>query len=900
MTIEVYPSKLEGEPLERHETYTRMSVAAWLSANVPGYEFRESPPISVTLNGGLVAPEGWADTEFSPGDVVRIYPEAKGLEIATIALIVAGVAVAAAILLQPSIPKQRNQQNAGGSNLDEASIKGNKIKINSPIREIAGTRPVYPDYLIPLHRYFESPRAQVVETHLCIGKGKMVVPASRVLVGDTPLISLGDDASYQIYEPGESVAADPRAVWWHSATEVGATSTGTAGLELTVSSSAEPVADASSYILSGDSITIPSGAGSFPDSWESGMIVRIEAPYNYTVTDGVGVGVRDVISGDIEQLGLVAGDLIEIVGDNEGLYIVDTVDNMAGTLTLNYSNGDPATGLVIGAMRATIGPRGLRYRITAAAEYTISLERLTSTGATDEDWLGFTDATIGDAIIALDESSLEGGFSGPFAACPEGEVTNTIEVDVFFPGGLIYIGKDGWIAPPFYPEGALVTVDIQYRDIATSGDWVSVTDQYSNNTQDQLGYTKVINLPSAFRPEVRLRRIGAKSTNPSVQDTVQWYGLRSKLVAPTSYAGATTMTVKLRGGGKIAAQSEQLVRVDATRILPVRENGVELGEQPTRSIAAWVRHVAKTIGYTDDDLDLDELDRLGAIWDARGDYYDNATAQSSTAKGEINNALRAGFAEMTIDRGKIKPARDEPRAAFDHMYTPQNMTGPMTREFTALSGDDFDGVDVEYTDSRTWQVETVQCRLPGDLGLRVETMQVEGVVNRTKAWRIGMRRRRSHAYRRYAHKFDTEWDALNSSYLSYVACGDDVPGYGQSAILYGIATMGAGHLLVSSEPLDWSAGGVHVVALRKPDGRLSGPYTATRVDDYRLTIPGPLDFVPDLSLTIEPPHLLFGPVTRWNYPTLITEISPSGGMGVSVSGVNYDPRVYSDDDNAPD
>lgn len=897
MTVEVYPSKLDGEPLERHETQSRMTIEAWLIATVASYEPREVPPISVTINGELIAASEWPLTEFRPSDVVRIHPEAKGLEVSTIIAIAGAlVAVAAAVLLQPSLPKQKQQQNTAGNNLDEASLKGNKIKINSPIREISGKRKVYPDYLIPLHRYFESPRVQVVETLLCVGKGRFEAPDSRVLIGDTPLVSLGDAASFDFYSPGETLAGDTRAVWWHSAAEVGATSAGAAGLELTVSSSAEPVAQASSFILSGFTITIPSGAGEFPASWEAGQIVRVVAHYPYTIDDNTGPDGRDVINGDMASLGLSNGALIEIAGANAGDFVVHDIDTGLDTLSLNYSNGSPATGLVTGARDMTIGYRGLRYRITVAGATSITLERLTDTGATDASWPGFADLTTDGATISLDEGNLEGGFAGPFAACPDGEVTDTLEVDVFFPGGIIYIGEDGWIAPPF--ERTIVTVDFQYRDIATAGAWTSVTKQYSSNSQDQIGYTETFNLGSSFRPEVRLRRIGAKSTSPRVQDGVQWYGLRSKLQAPSSYEGVTTLAVKVRSGGRLAAQAEQQISVEATRILPARRGGAEVGEIQTRNPSDWVRYVAHTLGYTDADLDLDELDRLGDIWEARGDYYDNVTQQSSTAKEAFVTALRAGFADLTIDRGKLRPARDEPRETFDHMYTPQNMTAPLVREFQAVSPDDFDGVDVEYTDSRTWQVETVECRLPGDLGTRVEKLQIEGVTDRDRAWRIGMRQRRAHKYRRYAHKFSTELDALNSRYLSYAALGDDVPGYNKSSLLEAITPMGAGHLLVSSEPFDWSAGGVHVVALRKPDGRLSGPYTATRVDDRRLTIAEPLDFVPDLSLAIEPPHLLFGPLARWTYPTLITDISPDGSTGARVAGVNYDVRVYEDDDNS--
>lgn len=887
MPVLVYPSKLEGEPLERHEVSARMSVHEWLADNVRSYEVRESAPISVSVNGHHVEPDQWALTYFSASDEVCIYPEPKGVELiyAAAAGILAAVLVVA---LQPSIPSAKEQRGQGDK-LSEASLKGNQVKINQVIREVSGTRKIFPDYLIPIHRYFESPRQQVVETHLSFGKGEFQIPASQILIGDTPVISLGDDAEVTIYEPGASVAADSRAVWWHSAPEIGATSTGTAGLELTVTTAATVAPDAVQYIFSGFSVSIPGGAGVFPSDWEAGMIVRIEAKYPYTITDGVGVGVRDVITGDIDQLAFTNGDLIEIVGDNEGEYIVDVYDDVGDTLTLDYSNGDPAASLVLGSRRMAIGYRGLRYRVLTASPSSITVERLTDTGATDAGWPGFSDITLDDAILTLDESTQEGDWAGPFAACPAGELTIQIEWDAFFPGGLIKIGSKGQSVP------WNVTTEIQYRDADIAGAWTSVVTPYNQTTLDQIGFTETVALPYPMRPEVRMRRIGSKSTSPQIQDTVQWYGLRSKLQAPNSYAGVTTMTLKVRGGGKLAAQSEQLVSAVVTRKIPTRVDGAWTAPVVTRDIAPWIAYVAKSLGYTDDDLDLDELDRLDAIWKARGDTYDNSTESATTAKEALNVALRAGFSELTIDRGRIRPVRDEPRSVFEHVYSPQNMLAPLKRQFKSFTPDDFDSVSVEYTDNRTWTVETVKCLLPGDLGRRSEKIQALGITSRVKAYQLGMRQRSANKYRRYVYAFETELDALNSRYLSYTALSEDVPGYGNSSILEAFAPIAGGHVLVSSEPFDWSAGGPHVVGIRRPDGTLSGPYQATRIDDYRLTITG-LDFTPDVSWDIEPPHLVFGPTNRWTHPALITDISPSGRSGCSVSATNYDERVYLYDD----
>jgi hypothetical protein len=478
---------------------------------------------------------------------------------------------------------------------------------------------------------------------------------------------------------------------------------------------------------------------------------------------------------------------------------------------------------------------------------------------------------------------------------PDGEVTRSIEFDVFFPQGLVrYTEKNGNI------RQVSVKVEIQYRDIATAGEWTSRSYTFTAMSPDQQGYTRRFSLPVAIRAEVRMRRIGQESTDNNKIDRVQWYGLRARISrAPTAYQGVTVMAAYFDGSNRQSAQSESLVSVKPTRVLPVRSGGAWTVETPIRSIDAWCAHVARSIGYTDEDIDLLEFDRLAPVWAARGDHFDLEVAEQSTVIDELNKALMAGFSEVTIDRGQIRPVRDEPRSVFEHMYTPQSMTGDLVRKFVSVKPDDYDGVEVEYLDEETWQKEVVICKFSTDAGLRLEKLSIEGVTNRDRAWRIGMRQRRKRRYQRYSYSWGTELSALNSKYLSYCAAADDIPGYGQSAILVGMTQGNGLVLLESSEPLQWEDGENHVVGLRRPDGTLSGPWAATRVDETRLTVAS-LDFEPDLSWDIEPPHLLFGTTTRWCYPVLIQSIAPDD-YTADVEAVNYDVRVYADDDNfAPD
>ena len=57
------------------------------------------------------------------------------------------------------------------------------------------------------------------------------------------------------------------------------------------------------------------------------------------------------------------------------------------------------------------------------------------------------------------------------------------------------------------------------------------------------------------------------------RDTLQWYGLRSQLQAPTSYAGVTVLAVRYRSSDRISAQTESRISVEATRMLPTRQGG---------------------------------------------------------------------------------------------------------------------------------------------------------------------------------------------------------------------------------------------------------------------------------------------------------------------------------------
>lgn len=903
--IEVFPSRLTDDGVERYETNSPQTILTWLRANgvTVADEQLSMLPMSVYLNGDRLMPGQWKVETFTPSDHVEIYREPKGSDPFTITFALIFGAKAAITALMPKLPTIDTSTRGSGAALDEAAAKGNKVKINQTVPELFGFHPArYGDYVGGPRRYFAGQREQRIEMNLCIGVGRFLIPPSRVKAGQTPLLSMGADASFTIYPPGADMSADPAHRSWYTAPEVGASSTGAAGLELTVGSNLTNQATASVFQFVGDTINIPVGAGSFPADWVDGLLIAVAAPYPYLITDGGGDDGRDIIAGEITQLGFVAGDTIEIGGDNAGNYVVHSAT--ATELQLDYEGGAPATGLVLGSVTMAISFRGLRWRVLTSGTQTLLVERLKSDGSTDDDWPGWNDLSSNQGRVRLDSSNLVGGYRGPFPACPEGELVTRIEWDNLFPAGIVGLGAKG----DQYTVGT--SQQFEWRDMAISGAWTTVNTVSSGATLDAIGVTHGTDVPYPMRPECRQKRspkVGGENS-AEVQDTTMWIGLKGLMVnaTRTSFPGVTMMTCDIRGGDRLASQTESLVSVECTRILPVLRDGVWVDEIPTREISAAIGYVMRNIQYSDtEDLDIVELERLERdVWTPRGDTYDRAFASPGTVKSVLAECLSVGFAELTIDRGVIKPVRDEPRGEiFDHVYNPQVMLKPLAYEFQGPDlPDQFDGVDVEYYDHTTRQDEVVRCRmrLPGgafEPGVRVQKLRLEGVRNREKAWQWGMRERRKMLYITKSFTFNTELDALNSSYKDYVALGVSVPGYGQSAEVKAIAAMGANTLIKSGEPLNWTQPGTYKVIVRRRDGTASGPYIATRIDDYRFTIPGSLDFVPDMSGVTEPPIIQFGHGSKWVYPALITDVTPSGTKTCKVEATNYDARVYLDDDN---
>lgn len=1005
--IKVYSSKFAAKPTETHEI-SAPTVGAWLTENVKSYR-RDAPvPMSVLVDGVLVPQMHWHDKLLDSKSDVRIVIEPKGTE-----LFFGALFIAATRMMSPKIPKMNNLAATQGDDLDNPAAKGNKVKVNDPRPDLAGTFKIYGNYLKPMRRYFNAARDQRVDMCLDLGIGDIDFDPSDIFIGDTNITAYGENASYQVYKPGESLAADARAVWWHDVQEVGSGSNGASGLEMT-----EATALTKSYVaylhkLSGYAITIPAGSGAFPSDWTAGLIVRIVAPYVYTVIDDA---TADIIQGNnLSMLAPVVGQSIEIDGANSGFYVVrsytpyspsqpatsgsaayftgnsspSTFDysvtpetftvkvgttnynitintnttNLAGlmsainaargsapieavsqgttvrirdmttpytgravtlvssgtarifgssttavagvaataavpevtaSMTLNLPDGTVARSLTPGSQAMSIGPSGLRYRIVTATTSSITVERLDSAGSPDTSFPGFVALDTPSAVITLDPSNVQGGYRGPFAACPPDQKTDGLEWDVFHPQGLCGIGREGQI----YAVNSYHT--LEFRDADIAGPWTVVERQHSGGSQDSQGFTYRIDLPYAMRAEVRIKKRFVSQggrADEEKRDDIVWYGMRSRLPGnATVYARSTVLCLTVRGGDYLSSDSEAQVWVKGTRKIPVRRDGAWQPAQRTSDIDAYCLYVLKDAGYTDDLLDLDEWDRLGEFWRNRGDSFNWLFKDQLTVQQVVEKALACGFAELTVRNGLLTPVRDEAQSVFQALYTTDTQTedGKLDIRFDLPSGDDFDGIDVRYMDAGQWQIATVKCRVPGaPAAKRVKVVDADGISDRDKAYQYGMRELMKQKYQRKTCEWSTEMAAFNSYYMDYVQVAGECPGYAQSTIMASYDD--ASKVVTLDRDVDWdSMPQPYFASVRMLDGRCYGPVQVDRLSPDSFKLPEALPFAPQIDVQgTEPPYVLIGQ----GYAVQLTDISPDGTESARCQAKFYTPEIYTYDDS---
>ncbi|EOD2834184.1 host specificity factor TipJ family phage tail protein [Raoultella ornithinolytica] len=620
-------------------------------------------------------------------------------------------------------------------------------------------------------------------------------------------------------------------------------------------------------------------------------------------------GLLDAINTKLTGSGLIAhddGGVVRIVeisspwkgGDIDSIFPVSVFgDDPEFTIGTASSGGSPAitanvtlaydsvtgaafSGIPEGIQRLALAHRGSEYRIADADGTTATVQRLID-GVIDPTWLGFSPRTMIDyQATGISDNNT---WMGPFLVCPENEVVDAFEVNFSFPSGICGFDSKG------KKRIRHCEWEIQYRVYGSGAGWTSKQGVYALKNVNGLGFTERFNLASPGLVEVRCRRLNEQGSN-NARDSMYWQALRGRLLArPSSYAGVTLMGVTVETGGKLAAQSDRRVNVVATRIY---DSGV------ARSISGALYHVGRSLGMEMDTEAIDALEQT--YWTPNGEYFDFATGDSISALEMLQKIAAAGKSYFLLNTQSVASVGREGVKPWTGAITPHEMVSEMQTDFSTVTDDDYDGVDVTYINGSTWAEETVQCRLPGNpTPLKIEAYRADGVGNPDHAYQIGMRRLRKYQLQRMTHKTTTELDALCYNVGDRIVLTDDIPGSNTvSCLIESMTTAGGVTTFDVSEPLDWTFANPRVY-LRYQDGKASRLFEASPTgDNYQVSVPYQSEFA-DILLDdpiIEPPRLIFCSSESDLYHAIVSEIVPQDDGTCEITARQYRAEFYDYDD----
>lgn len=489
---------------------------------------------------------------------------------------------------------------------------------------------------------------------------------------------------------------------------------------------------------------------------------------------------------------------------------------------------------------------------------------------------------------------------GPFVANASGTLANYLAIDVVMPRGLYYANDGGGL------DSISVAWTVQAQeinDVGTAiGSWVTLgTESHSAATTTPVRLSKKYEVDEG-RYQVKLTRTDTKQTDSRYGHELDWAGLRAYIPGSQSYGDVTMVAMRLRATNNLSAQASRKINFVVTRKLKTWNpaTGWSTSSVPTRSIAWAIADICKSkygANLADSRIDLQGLYDLDAVYTARGDLFDGVFDSQSTIMEGLTQVSRSGRAIPFIQGGIVHAVRDSAASIPVAMFSQRNIIkNSLKIDYLMASEETADAVDVTYFDSQIWGERTVRATLPGHASDKPAAVKLFGVTTRQQAWNEGMYIAACNRYRRRIVTFSTEMEGFIPSISDLIAVQHDMPRWGQSGEI--VAWNPATKEAILSEPLDWSAGGSHVLAYRTRNGAPVGPFACTAgADAYHVTLTDwtGASQTPDISGDRERSHYAFGPANEQYIKCRMVTMRPKSAETVEIIAVVESDYVHTAD-----
>lgn len=342
------------------------------------------------------------------------------------------------------------------------------------------------------------------------------------------------------------------------------------------------------------------------------------------------------------------------------------------------------------------------------------------------------------------------------------------------------------------------------------------------------------------------------------------------------------------------------IQYPTQKTITVANQSATTGEDKeiNRSLSAPIKYICENskFGKIYDEQNLMQLDQM---WNTAGLNFDYRFDKSTTVLEAIKQCMQVGYTEPIIDGNKIKGTYRSENAYIEQMFTANNMSGEPKITYNFITPTDNDEADITYMNPSNWKQDEVYVDIDKSTNesevynyqnsLNTEKVEVLAVTDVNKAIKLGARRLREVMYQRKQIDFDCEFDALNCNYGSLIAVAlpQDLNAYSGYIINYDSNTL-------ICELSDTVPSDVSLIYIRRYDGTVQ-QINCTYIDNTHVQLLSELDFNLRSNVQLDPLHYAIGKVEKY----WVTSIKPSDKK-CSVTAINYDARVFADDQIEPE
>lgn len=484
--------------------------------------------------------------------------------------------------------------------------------------------------------------------------------------------------------------------------------------------------------------------------------------------------------------------------------------------------------------------------------------------------------------------------------------TNLLEIDVTFPRGLYRQNSKGnLIEFTATAQFQYIEIDDDDNEIGTWTGLVNVSKTLATVNVQRFTYSASVPFG---RYKVRGRRTNDASDDFKVGDNMVWETLRAYLPNVGVYGDVTMMAVRARASSNLNDQSKRKFNLTMTRKLPIWNGTVWSAPVATRSIVwAFCDIFRSTYGaYLDDDiLDLDALLALDTEFSnfptpRRFDWvFDSETTVWEAAR----TVCRAGRAIPMFNGSQVYMIIDKPQTIHRQLFNKENIVKDSFEEGVKLFvREEYDSIEVEYTDSTTWKAETVLCALPSSFAERPERIVLAGVTDRDRAFHEGMYMLSQKKYQRREITFRTGIEGLLATYGDLIKVDLDMFGVDDARGGYIESVESDNRTINLSEDVEFTDGFDYRLIVRGRNGSTYGPYTVTESTLSNQVVITGEDITDQLLFDThsEPPLFIFGRSVDFAKDCVISSITPSDDDTVEIKAMLYRSELYAyDEETAP-